>query len=1022
MVSARQRVGAVTGVPERRQGQFWYPVFFGPGRTDVLPEEDLEVYVGTADVRSMMRNGVFAGREALSRLVTQLKLSLDLRSQIYALFASKTHFYPYQFKPLLKFFESRNHRLLIADEVGLGKTIEAGLILTELRHRRPDLSRVLIVPPAHLRHKWQEEMRRRFNRHFRVLSSGDVHDFLREYEREGTDTELWGIVSLQTLRGARVMERWEEVGPEFDMVVFDEAGRLRNPDTRSHRVASLVSESADALLLLTATPVQTGAKDLFHLLRLLDPEAFNLFDVFDEQLNANGHVLAAQSLLRDGNASAREALERLRRVESTPFAARFLANPVYQELMERIPNLGDPNRRTRVELQRDVEALSIFGHVLSRTRKRDVQENQPERRARTWSCKNVSLAETDFYAEVTRICRDAYESADDRRGASFGVIQPQRQMASCMAVMVDYIEARRDRMEEEELELIDVDPDDGDDDTTEGSTRPKPRWEELGDLEEWRTRLREHDGKLQGLLEVLTLLEEEEPGAKVLIFSFFKRTVAYLQSCLEANGIRTLTLTGDTPTNPGNPDRDERHQTIERFRSDSSIRVLVATEVADEGLDLQFAHCMVNYDLPWNPMRIEQRIGRIDRIGQESAALQIINLSMPDTIEDRILELLYERIGIFRESVGDLESIVGEVIEDLQKELFSKSLTPEEEATRITKAAEVIQRRAHMSEKLQDESEALIGHDEFFLDEIERARNRKRYLSGEELLLYLRDYLADHHRGASLVSDEGRPDVWNLRLTSGLRETVRASLPSGDRELLAFLSRCSTGVLSLTTTPEVAEDSPEVDLLTFYHPLVRAVSQHYEENVTELHPVTHVRVEFDEVVAGTYAWLLYSIEIDGARPTRDLELIAVDVDAGEVLGEDECESLLWRMVAEAQSIPEAQRHSGVSDGTYSIAVDGLVARLNEKFESRKRANEALVSNRLASLRETYERNHELREQRLADATARGRNASYIKGLETRIRTLEAGYQSKTAEIESTRKMSKSYQSRGGGVVEVRRAE
>lgn len=1019
VISARQRVGAITGDPTRRQGQFWYPVFFGPGQTDILPEEDLEPYTGTNDVHSMMRDGLFAGREALSRLVTQLKLTLDLRSQVYSLYASKTQFLAYQFKPLLKFLESRTQRLLIADEVGLGKTIEAGLILTELRHRRPDLNRVMVVPPAHLRRKWQEEMRRRFGRHLRILDSRGVHEFLRDYEREGTETELWGIVSLQALRGERVMERWEEVGPQMDLVVFDEAGRLRNPETRSHRVANLVAESSDALLLLTATPVQTKAEDLFHLLSLLDPEAFDRFEVFEHQLYANSHVLAVLSLLRSGDASLGDVLGRLRGVEQTALAARFLGNPIYQELVERLPTLGEPSRRERIELQRDVESLSVFGHVLSRTRKRDVHERQPERRARVRRFRNVSCAEREFYAEVTRLCREAYERADDRRGASFGIIQPQRQMASCMVAMVDYVAARLGGDRDQELEPADVEPDQ--EENGGNVSGIGPRWEELGDLEGWRRRLIAHDSKFRGLVEVLHLLDDEEADAKVLVFTFFKRTARYLQQRLADEGIQALVMTGDTPTDPDNPERDERLRTIERFRRDRRVRVLVATEVADEGIDLQFCHCMVNYDLPWNPMRIEQRIGRIDRIGQASDTLEIVNLCMPNTIEDRILELLYERIGIFEQSIGDLESIVGEVIDELQYSLFSAHLTPEEEEGRIRQAADVIERRTQESERFQNEAQALIGQDEFFLDEIERARKRRRYLTGEELVIYVRDFLAENHRTCRLQPDEAREGVYRLHVTDALRETVRAALPHGDREVIGFLTRSAGGEILFTTRSDLAEEDSGLDLLSFYHPLIRAVNRHYQGNVDELPPVSHVRLRSDEVPQGTYVWLLYSTEIGGARPIRDLELVAREIEGQNVLDEDTCETLLWQMASEADSVPAARRHSGASSDAIAVAEEELVSRLNAKFESRRRANEALVANRLASLRETYERNRELRERRISEAKARWRREPYIKGLETRLRNLETGYLTKVDEVKATREMSRSYTLRGGGIVEVRHA-
>ena len=158
MISQPARAGRITSAGDRIQGEYWYAVYFGPGQRGRHPESDLESYSPTFDVHQLVRDGRFAGHEAFVKRITYLKLAQSLRSHIYALQASRTTFYPYQFKPVLKFLDSWKHRLLIADEVGLGKTIEAGLILTELRARL-DLHRVLIVAPSHLLTKWQTEMR-----------------------------------------------------------------------------------------------------------------------------------------------------------------------------------------------------------------------------------------------------------------------------------------------------------------------------------------------------------------------------------------------------------------------------------------------------------------------------------------------------------------------------------------------------------------------------------------------------------------------------------------------------------------------------------------------------------------------------------------------------------------------------------------------------------------------------------------------------------------------------------------------
>ena len=1013
IVSARHRVGAVVGVPERRQGQFWYPVFFAPEQTDVFPEEDLERYSGSRDIKSLMEDGQFAGREALSRLVTQLKLSLDLGSQIYALSASKTSFFPYQFKPLLKFFESRNHRLLIADEVGLGKTIEAGLILTELRHRRPDLNRVLVVVPAHLRRKWQAEMRRRFDRHFNILDREDLREFLASYERDGTETRLWGIVSLQTLSRAAMMEAWEAVGPELDLVVFDEAGRLRNETTHAHRVARLLGESSDAMLLLTATPVQTGSNDLFNLLRLLDPQQFSRPDVFYQQLTVNASVLAAQSRLRRADLDNTEVLNRLREVERTPLAPRFLNNPLYPDVVQRLQSPSKLARRERIALQRDLESLTVFGHVLSRTRKQDVYEQQPERRARVWRCPDVSVAEAEFYNAVTDLCRSAYDSRQDGRGASLGIIQAQRQMASCMVAMIDYI---KDRLfAADQVPLIELN-DESDEDPDAPSIQPD--WAALGDLNVWHGRLRAHDSKLQALHRVVCTLHREEPGAKIIIFTHFVRTARYLCRELQGRGIKAEALTGATPTNPVIPELDERLRLLARFKSDPAFGVLVATNVAEEGLDLQFAHCMVNYDLPWNPMRIEQRIGRIDRIGQKAKVLQIVNLSMPNTIEDRMLVLLFERLSIFEKSIGDLETVMGNVIDQLQDALFRPGLSASEEEHEIHRAADVIERNAQDARDFERSMTSLIGQDEFFADEVERAKRHHRYVTGEELLIYLGDYINEQHPDSKLRPDSKRAPVFELQFGDSLRQVVRAAAPQDDDNLIHFLARTGRGRCSITTSPNCAEDDPSVVLLTFYHPLIRAVHRHYVDHSQELHPACYVRLQSSELPEGRYAWLLYSSEIGGVQPQRDLELVALHLVSGDVLDDDRTETLLWLMVAHGTNIPEARRHLVVNRSLIDRAEEAFVSRLNARFRARRRLNEGLVANRLASLRETYERNRTLRQQRVREATDRGRRASYIKGLKTRIRTLDAAYRDKEADIERNREMSRSFNLRAGGVVEV----
>ena len=280
------------------------------------------------------------------------------------------------------------------------------------------------------------------------------------------------------------------------------------------------------------------------------------------------------------------------------------------------------------------------------------------------------------------------------------------------------------------------------------------------------------------------------------------------------------------------------------------------------------------------------------------------------------------------------------------------------------------------------------------------------------------DYLREQHPDSRLRSVPGRDEMFDLEITDSLRQEVRSALPHGDPELIQFLARAGEGRCSFTTSPTLAEDDPRLTLLTFYHPLIRTVHRHYLENLRELHPACYVRLHSADLPGGRYGWLLYSSEIGGVQPRRDLEIVALHLQHEDALDEDTSETLLWLMAAQAETVPEARRHQEIDGEFIERAEDLFVSRLNARFSARRRSNEALVANRLASLRETYERNRELREQRVREARERRRQPTYIKGLETRTRTLDAGYHDKVSEIEATREMSRSYNLCAGGIVEI----
>lgn len=1015
--SQPDRAGRIISDPQLLQDEYWYTIYFGPGNSGKHPESDLEPYTMSADPLQLLRDGRFAGREAFSKLLTQLKLATALRSHIYALQASRTTFYPHQFKPVLKFLESWRHRLLIADEVGLGKTIEAGLIMTEFRARF-DLDRVLIVPPSHLLKKWREEMKNRFDLDFQILDKKGAIAFLSRFEEEGEATQLKGIISLQTLRGRDLQDRWEAVAPTLNLVIFDEAGRLRNPETLSNKVARLAGESADAQLLLTATPIQTSDSDLFNLLSLLDPDEFSNLDVYRLRLQTNAFVLSALHVLQKGTSDAlRECLDVLRASEHTPFGIQLAQNPMFSDVVARLESLENPTRRELIELQSDLNSLNLFGHYVSRTRKREVEEKQPVREARVHPC-TPSQVELDFYRHVTEICRAAYTRIHDRTVAAFATMMPQRQVASCMPAMIEYIREKITREAEEDvLENSDLHFEDFEDNGGNGETTTID-WGELGSLEEWGKQLRQHDSKWASLLDALRQLNAESPGRKVIVFSYFKKTLSYLQQRLTEAGIQSQLISGDVPTSIDDPDRDIRGKRLDLFKNDPKIQVLLSTEVGNEGLDMQFANVLINYDLPWNPMVVEQRIGRLDRIGQNSDKILIISLTMPDTIEDLILERLYKRIRIFEASIGDLEDILGEVIRELTHELFSSGLTPEQQAARIQHAADVIENRRHQMERLESRAADLIGHDEYFMEEIRSARAGGRYIAGDELVVFVEDYLSTHHPGLGVEKTPGG-NVYRMQIDEKLRFSVKQEVPADDLGLRKFLQRSARGNLEFTTDSELAQANPKLDFLSFHHPLIRTISSYYQKHEDELHPVNYLTLQHNDIKPGKYLWLLYLTEITGARPTRDLECVATHIEGNSVLNEDASQTLLSLLITSGKGVPPGERKSvDVPESLIQELEEEAVSRLNRRFQERVRNNEALVSSWLATLDESFNRTLRIRETRLEQARIRRRQARYLRMLEGAIRNLSAEHNTKRVRLEEARRLDRSLMLRGAGIVEV----
>ena len=279
-----------------------YQLFLGPHEKRWYPERSLVPAQGEeadapdpSDALALLRAWRLADAPALQTYFTLRKLKTPLADNLLAFAASRTERLPYQFKPVLKLLDGPAGRLLVADEVGLGKTIEAGIVLSELRARR-QLDTALVACPSSLLIKWHLELQQRFDLEFQVLDGPQWRRQIREVA-EGA-APRWMIGSLELLRNAQNLALLDELQPRFDVVVIDEAHHLRNHGTLTNRLGEALCERAEHALFLTATPLNLRREDFFELLRLLLPDEFGDFHAAEQLIAPNEYLNDALRALR----------------------------------------------------------------------------------------------------------------------------------------------------------------------------------------------------------------------------------------------------------------------------------------------------------------------------------------------------------------------------------------------------------------------------------------------------------------------------------------------------------------------------------------------------------------------------------------------------------------------------------------------------------------------------------------------------------------------------------------------------
>ena len=506
-------------------------------------------------------------------------------------------------------------RFLLAHDPGAGKTIMAGLIIKEMKLRHL-VNRILIVVPGHLKDQWRRELKDKFEETFVIADRGSTNAL---YGENVWSKENQIITSMDFAKRDEILPSLQS--SQFDLIIVDEAHKMAAykysdsvTKTGRYKLGEILSSNSEHLLFLTATPHKGDTENFRLFLDLLEPGFFATPDMLEESIARDENTLFLRRIKED-----------MKDFEGKPlFLPRHVLTPAY--------NLSGPER--------------------------------------------------DLYRKITEYVRNQYNkalSSEKKRNIGFALIILQRRLASSSFALWKSLQRRRNRLQEiiEDFEKSKkstpkvFDFDETEDLSEEERWEQERIWETLSiaeNKEELQKEIQtleelindtkkvidqEVEIKLQTLKETMKLMEEKSINKKILIFTESKDTLDYLEKRIKSWGYTVSTIHGGM-------------QLLERIEAEkifkTQTQIMIATEAAGEGINLQFCHLMINYDIPWNPNRLEQRMGRVHRYGQKFEVF-VYNLIAQDTIEGRIFKRLFEKLAEIKSKLGSdkVYDVIGEI-------------------------------------------------------------------------------------------------------------------------------------------------------------------------------------------------------------------------------------------------------------------------------------------------------------------------------------------------------------------------
>jgi len=1012
------RQGVVVGNPRIIGTVTRWQIQFADGSRELQSEKSLEI-LGGADSESFTDDEIELFKKFRFSKVSQLKLTLThnklsgkLANLIYSLDATNTDFYPHQFKPVLALIDTPSKGILIGDEVGLGKTIEAGLIWTELKTRY-NSKRLIVICKAFLKTKWINEFRDKFginllnvtpkelverlkngneNDSFSYVASYDGLRPPRSWSRDLDHDEVLTAVDSSRKELARFLDENQQ-RDLFDLVVFDECQYMRNERTMNYELGQLFSKTSMQVVMLSATPINNSSDDLFNLFTILDESLFPYRSEFPRLIRQNMPIIKARDALMSGRISDLDELTEL--LEDAKRMTLYHENEQLEYLLENLPSQEDLlTAKGRVELAGRLDKINIFGKIFTRTRKREIDADRPQREAISFS---VIMTETEreVYEEITN-CIQQYADINDLK-SGFLVNMPQMQMCSSFAAAVHWWRLRGERYQTEALEELEEISSDIDDQTHNRGVRPLFEYIStsalgLGDLSD----LEINDSKYDSLITQLKEYWEINPNKKIILFSFFKATLRYLKERLKKDGIGTELLYGGL----------DKDMAIGNFQKSKDTNLLLASEVASEGVDLQFSSLVINYDLPWNPMRVEQRIGRIDRIGQKEKKILIWNFFYEDSVDDRIYMRLYKKLGLFEQALGGMEEIIGDHIEGIAKNHLLHQLSNAQIDKLIQQGEHVIHHVKILENQLDEKSSQLVAHGDFIQQSINETRQFGRYIKPEDLETYFETFFKENYQQSRINCIDQDKHIFKLELDPRAVVDIQEYW---NKERVSFPTALMDPQRSRKTeyifSNRIFKNQGSIEYLNQFHPVMKFISKKIQQtklrNPIKVLIAGSLRSSELSVAEDIYVFVCHRFSFSSSsRVVERLEFRAKGLRSKEVLSTDESELLLSLMIANGKDWIEY----GNLDSEKVVSHYGdLLNKLEDDFDERKNQLQRETNDRVTVQKNSLEgylqtKRYEFNQR--IDLAILENKVGFAKSQQTRWKNIESNLQVKIEKLES----------------------